>query len=182
MFIDQPSYSQRFSSEEPFYDSPPPLYSFIGDTLVSLAPISRRLSFTSIVPIFCQYTAEAIGSCRIDLQILNVAPPKRHPGSGTSMRSSSPLPSPIMNGYKSLSIGSKISFMLTIDSVKALSPQDFSAVHLQARLASVIGPGVAAKEIFASSVVNLESASLSDLKFRRMFTIGTTMKMLAHIK
>ena len=87
-----------------------------------------------------------------------------------------------MNGYKSLSIGSKISFVLTIDSVKGLSPHDFSAVHLQARLASFIGPGVAAKEIFVSSVVDLESASLSDPKFRRKFTIGATMKMLAHIK
>jgi len=87
-----------------------------------------------------------------------------------------------MNGNKSLSVGSKINFVLTIDSVKGLSPHDFSAVHLQARLASFIGPSVAAEEIFASSVVDLESASLSDLKFRRTFTIGATTKTLAHIK
>ena len=36
-FIDRPSYSQHFASEEPFYDSPPPEYSFIGNALVSLA-------------------------------------------------------------------------------------------------------------------------------------------------
>lgn len=183
VFIDRPSYSQHFSSEEPFYNSPPPLYSFIGNALVSLAPISRRLSSTSIVPIFCRYTAEAIGSCRIDLRILNVVPPKRHPGSGTSTRSSSPLPSsPNINGNKPLSVGSKVNFVLTIDSVKGLSPHDFSAVHLQARLASFIGPSVAAEEVFASSVVDLENASLSDLKFRRTFTIGATTKTLAHLR
>ena len=182
VFIDRPSYSQHFSSEEPFYNSPPPLYSFIGNALVSLSPVSRRLSSTSIVPIFCRYTAEAIGSCRIDLRILNVAPPKRHPGSGTSTRSSSPLPSPSVNGNKTLTVGSKINFVLTIDSVKGLSPHDFSAIHLQARLASFIGPSVAAEEVFTSSVVDLESASLSDLKFRRTFTIGATAKTLAHLR
>ena len=182
VFIDRPLYSQHFSSEEPFYNSPPPLYSFIGNALVSLAPVSRRLSSTSTVPIFCRYTAEAIGSCRIDLRILNVAPPKRHPGSGTSTRSSSPLPSPTPNGSKALSVGSKINFVLAIDSVKGLSPHDFPAVHLQARLASFIGPSVAAEEVFTSPVVDLESASLSDLKFRRTFTIGATSKTLAHLR
>ena len=182
VFIDRPSYSQHFSSEEPFYNSPSPLYSFIGNALVSLAPVSRRLSSTSIVPIFCRYTAEAIGSCRIDLRILNIAPPKRRPGSGTSTRASSPLPSPTSNGNKSLSVGSKINFVLAIDSVKGLSPHDFSVVHLQARLASFIGPSAAAEEVFASSVVDLESASLSDLKFRRTFTIGATAKTLAHLR
>ena len=59
------------------------------------------------------------------------------------------------------------------------APHDFSAVHLQARLASFIGPSVAAEEVFASPVVDLESASLSDLKFRRAFTIGATAKTLA---
>ena len=182
VFIDRPSYSQHFSSEEPFYNSPPPMYSFIGNALVSLSPVSRRLSSTSTVPIFCRYTAEAIGSCRIDLRILNVTPPKRHPGSGASTRSSSPLPSPALNGSKSLSVGSKINFVLAIDSVKGLSPHDFSAVHLQARLASFIGPTAAAEEVFTSPVIDLESASLSDLKFRRTFTIGGTAKTLAHLR
>lgn len=181
VFIDRPSYSQHFSSEEPFYNSPPPLYSFIGNALVSLAPVSRRLSSTSIVPIFCRYTAEAIGSCRIDLRILNIAPPKRHPGSSTSSRSSSPLPSSAPNGSKSLTVGCKINFVLTIDSVKGLSPHDFSTVHLQVGLTSFIGPSAAA-EVFASSVVDLESASLSDLKFRRTFTIGATGKTLTHLR
>ena len=182
VFIDRPSYSQHFSSEEPFHNSPPPLYSFIGNALVSLAPVSRRLSSTSIVPIFCRYTAEAIGSCRIDLRILNVAPPKRYPGSGASTRSSSPLPSSNPTGNRSLTVGSKINFVLTIDSVKGLSPHDFSAVHLQARLASFIGPSVVAEEVFTSSVVDLEGASLSDLKFRRTFTIGATAKTLTHLR
>src|SRR5580698_4104794 len=43
-YIDRPSYTQHFSSDKPFYDSPPPEYSFIGNALISLAPVSRRLS------------------------------------------------------------------------------------------------------------------------------------------
>ena len=69
-----------------------------------------------------------------------------------------------------------------IDAVKGRSPHNFSAVHLQARLASFIGLSVTAEEVFTSPVVDLESASLSDLKFRRTFTIGATVKTLAHIR
>src|SRR5712671_3384635 len=105
-FIDRPSYSQHFSSEEPFYNSPPPEYSFVGNALLSLAPLSRRLPSTFVVPIFCRYTAEAIGSCRVDIKILNVImTPKHTPNSTASTRSSSPVPDV-------LPTGSKLSFFL----------------------------------------------------------------------
>ena len=35
-YIDRPSYTQHFSSDEPFFDSPPPEDSFIGNALISL--------------------------------------------------------------------------------------------------------------------------------------------------
>ena len=41
-YIDRPSYTQHFSSDEPFYDSPTPEYSFIGNALISLSPLFRR--------------------------------------------------------------------------------------------------------------------------------------------
>ncbi|KDN48024.1 hypothetical protein RSAG8_03040, partial [Rhizoctonia solani AG-8 WAC10335] len=39
-YSDRPSYSRHFSSSEPFYDPPPSGYSFIGNAMVSLAPLS----------------------------------------------------------------------------------------------------------------------------------------------
>jgi kinesin family member 1 len=176
-FVDRPSYSQHFSSEEPFYNSPPPEYSFVGNALVSLAPLSRRLSSTSVVPIFCRYTAEAIGSCRVDIKIVNVVmTPKHTPNSTTvSTRSSSPVPGTVPTG-------SKLSFFLTVDSVKGLSPHDFSATHLQVRLSSFAGPNLKAEEIYHSNTVDLDSSTPSDLKFRRTFSIVVNSKVQNHLR
>ncbi|TFK22194.1 kinesin-like protein [Coprinopsis marcescibilis] len=175
-YIDRPSYTQHFSSDEPFFESPPPELSFIGNALISLAPLYRRLSSSSTVPIFCRYTAEAIGSCRIDIKIVNVIVPSKYlNGSSPTTRSSSPCPGAVPPG-------SKLSFSLTVDSVKGLSSYDFSAVHLQVRLSSFVGPSLAAEEVFPSTAINIDDSSLSELKFRRNFTIQTASKVLNHIR
>ena len=175
-FIDRPSYSQHFSAEEPFYDSPAPDYSFIGNAIVSLAPLSRRMSSSCIAPIFCRYTAEAIGSCRIELKVVNVVSASRHPsGSGTPSRASSPIPISIPSG-------SKLSFILTVDTVKGLSTHDFSAAHIQVRLSSFFGPTLSAEEHYSSKAIDLEASTLSDLKLRRSFTIAVTSKVLHHLR
>ncbi|TFY53427.1 hypothetical protein EVG20_g10118 [Dentipellis fragilis] len=174
-FIDRPMYSQHFSSDEPFYNSPPPEFSFIGNAIISLAPLSRRLSSTSTVPIFCRYTAEAIGSCRVDIKLVNVVLKHHASGSTASTRSSSPVPN-------TLPAGSKISFFLTVDSVKGLSAHDFSAIHLQVRLSSFVGLNLKSEEIYHSTSVDLESSTPSELKFRRSFSIVATSKVLTHMK
>ncbi|EIW62237.1 kinesin-domain-containing protein [Trametes versicolor FP-101664 SS1] len=175
-FIDRPSYSQHFSSEEPFYDSPPPEYSFIGNALLSLAPLSRRLSSSSTVPIFCRYTAEAIGSCRVEIKIAHVVlSPKHANASTTSTRSSSPVPGTVPPG-------SKLTFYLIVDQVKGLSHHDFSFVHLQARLSSFLGPSLTAEEVYPSTAVDLDSASLSDLKFRRSFSMVASSRVLGYLR
>ncbi|EED79320.1 predicted protein [Postia placenta Mad-698-R] len=175
-FIDRPSYSQHFSSEEPFYDSPPPEYSFIGNALLSLAPLSRRLSSTSVVPIFCRYTAEAIGSCRIDVKISNVVFSSKHANaSASSTRPPSPVPGTVPPG-------SKISFILTVDSVKGLSHHDFSSAHIQVRLSSFMGPFISSEEVYPSSAIDMDTASLSDLKFRRSFSIVASSRVLTYLR
>jgi len=175
-YIDRPSYTQHFSSDEPFYDSPPPEYSFIGNALISLAPLARRLSSTSTVPIFCRYTAEAIGSCRIDIRIVNVVASTKHVnGSAAPTRSSSPVPGAVP-------LGSKLSFFLTVDCVKGLSSHEFSAVHLQVRLSSVVGPALVKEEVFPSSSLDMDASSLSELKFRRSFSIVVSSKVLIHLR
>lgn len=175
-YIDRPSYTQHFSSDEPFYDSPPPEYSFIGNALISLAPLARRLSSSSTVPIFCRYTSEAIGSCRVDVKIVSVVnSAKRLNGSTTSTRSSSPVPGTVLPG-------SKMIFFLTVDSVKGLSSHDFSGIHLQVRLSSIVGTNLASEEVFPSSALDMEASSLSEFKFRRSFSIVATTKVLAHLR
>ncbi|KAJ7590600.1 kinesin-like protein [Mycena floridula] len=173
-YIDRPSYTQHFSSDEPFYDSPPPEYSFIGNALISLAPLSRRLSSTCTVPIFCRYTAEAIGSCRVDMKIMNVVLSAKYE-SNPSTRSSSPVPGTIPPG-------SKVNFFVTVDSVKGLSSHDFSAVHLQVRLSSFVGSTLASEEVFPSAALDFDTSSLSELRFRRNFTVVTSQKVLAHLR
>ncbi|KAI0829273.1 kinesin-domain-containing protein [Trametes gibbosa] len=175
-FIDRPSYSQHFSSEEPFYDNPPPDYSFIGNALLSLAPLSRRLSSSSTVPIFCRYTSEAIGSCRVEIKIANVVlSPKHANASVTSTRSSSPVPGTVPPG-------SKLTFYVIVDQVKGLSHHDFSFVHLQVRLSSFLGPSLTSEEVYPSIAVDLDSASLSDLKFRRSFSMVASTRVLAYLR
>ncbi|KAF8576210.1 kinesin-like protein [Ramaria rubella] len=176
-FIDRPAYSQHFSAEEPFYDSPPPEYSFIGNALVSLAPLSRRLPSSSTVPIFCRYTAEAIGSCRVDLKVVNIVlPPSRSAnGSAASTRPSSPMPG-------TLPTGSKISFFLTVDSVKGLSSHDFAAAHLQVRLSSFVGPSRPTEEVYTSSPLDMDKSTLSELKFRRSFSLQVTSKIATYLR
>ncbi|KAG5643581.1 hypothetical protein DXG03_000634 [Asterophora parasitica] len=175
-YIDRPSYTQHFSSDEPFYDSPPPEYSFIGNALISLAPLARKLSSSSTVPIFCRYTSEAIGSCRVDIKIVSVVLSAKYlNGSSASTRASSPIPSTILPG-------SKLIFFLTIDTVKGLSSHDFSGVHLQVRLSSIVGPNLASEEVFPSSALDMEASSLSELKFRRSFSIVATTKVLNHLR
>jgi kinesin family member 1 len=175
-YIDRPSYTQHFSSDEPFYDTPPPEFSFIGNSLISLAPLFRRFSSTSTVPIFCRYTAEAIGSCRIDIKIVNVVLSDKHANrSIASTRSSSPMPGSIPSG-------SKLSFFLTVDSVKGLSSHEFSAVHLQVRLSSFVGSALTSEEVFPSSTVDIDTSSPSDLKFRRSFSVVTSAKTLTHLR
>lgn len=174
--MDRPSYSRHFSTEEPFFDSPAPRYSFIGSSLISLATISRRLSSVSTIPIFCRYTSEAIGSCRVDIKIVNIASPKVSGQTSTSStRSSSPMPNAVAPG-------SKLAFFLTIDSVKGLSSYEFSHVHVQVRLSNFVGPSVVAEEVYPSLPVELDSTTLSDLKFRRSFSIAVTSKVTSYLR
>lgn len=178
-FIDRPTYAQHFSEDEPFYDTPAPEYSFIGNSLISLAPLSRQLSSTATVPIFCRYTSEAIGSCRVELKITKVVLSSKHlAGSASSTRPTSPAPLSV----NTIVPGSKLAFFVIVDSVKGLSHHEFSAVHLQVRLSAFMGPHSTTEEVYPSSIVDLDAASLSDVKFRRGFSVVVTPKVLAYLR
>lgn len=172
-YIDRPSFTHHFSSDEPFYDLPPPQFSFIGSALVSLAPLSRQLSWTTIAPVFCRYTSEAFGSCRVDIKISNVTQMSSRSVNGSAR----PAPTSSL-----LSPGSKINFFLTVDSIRGLSVHDFASLHLQLRLSSFVGPSSANDEVFTSSVLDMERSSLSELKFRRVFSFVVSSKVIAHLR
>lgn len=183
-FIDRPAYAQHFSASEPFYDNPAPVYSFIGNAMVSLAPLARKMSSTVTVPIFCRYTAEAIGSCRVDIKVANPLPIATSPrGSAPSTRASSPLPN------SKATASSKLNFFVTIDSVKGLSSVDFSSLHCQIRLTSFTGARskatsakAAAEEVYVSSALDMDQHPLSELKMRRTFAISVTPKVAAYLR
>ncbi|KAG8881779.1 kinesin-like protein Klp8 [Tulasnella sp. 331] len=186
-FIDRPSISRHFSSSEPFYDSLAPAYSFIGNSLVSLVPLGRKLSSTSILPIFCRYTAEAIGSCRIDMKVATPLPAGSSPrGSLPSTRSSSPSPAPKAAG------AFKLTFFVTIDNIKGLSSIDFSSLHCQIRLSSFVGPRAlsakaggskgAPEEVYVSKALDMDQSALSELKLRHTFSVMVTSKVAAYLR
>ncbi|KAF8521824.1 hypothetical protein JB92DRAFT_3110910 [Gautieria morchelliformis] len=158
-FTDRPAYSQHSSAEVPFYDSPPPEFSFIGNALISLAPRSRRLS-----------------SLAIDLKIVNVVlPPNRSAnGSAASTRPSSPIPG-------TLPTGSEISF-LTVDSVKGLSSHNVAATHMQVRFSLLVGPFQPAEEVYTSSALDMDKSVLSELKFRRSEKLQVTSKTTTYLR
>jgi len=179
-FMDRPMYAQHFSMDEAFYDARPPEYSFVGNAMVSLAPLLRRMSVCVLsVPIFCRYTAEAIGSCRVDVRLVGVQVPKKYANANGVVETTTTVP-----------VGTKLSFLFTVDGVKGFLSHDFSAVHLQVRLSSLMGEettgmkkGVSvSEEVFSSAVVEMEDGTLTDLKFRRSFSVIASSRVVNHFR
>jgi len=87
-------------------------------------------------------------------------------------------------------VGTKLSFLFTVDGVKGFLSHDFSAVHLQVRLSSLMGEetigmkkGVSvSEEVFSSAVVEMEDGSLTDLKFRRSFSVIASSRVVNHFR
>ena len=182
-------YTQHFSMDEPFYDTRPPEYSFVGNALVSLAPLLKRMSVCVLsVPIFCRYTAEAIGSCRVDVRLVGVQVPKKY--AGTSLDVNGNGVGGTTTTTTTVPVGTKLSFLFTVDGVKGFLSHDFSAVHLQVRLSSLMGEetigmkkGVSvSEEVFSSAVVEMEDGSLTDLKFRRSFSVIASSRVVNHFR
>lgn len=190
-FIDRPMYTQHFSMDEPFYDTRPPEYSFVGNALVSLAPLLKRMSVCVLsVPIFCRYTAEAIGSCRVDVRLVGVQVPKKYASTSLDMNGNGVGGTTTTTTMTMVPVGTKLSFLFTVDGVKGFLSHDFSAVHLQVRLSSLMGEettgmkkGVSvSEEVFSSAVVEMEDGSLTDLKFRRSFSVIANSRVVNHFR
>ena len=112
----------------------------------------------------------------MDIKIVSVtAPLKSRSGSAVSTRASSPV-------VQNLQPGCKVTLFLTIDQVKGLGSNDFASVHLQVRLASLVGPGLKTQDVYPSPVIDFTSSGSSELKFKRTFQLAVTPKALAHMR
>nr|XP_019007917.1 kinesin [Kwoniella pini CBS 10737]OCF46698.1 kinesin [Kwoniella pini CBS 10737] len=166
-----PNYSVHFRIDGTFTDTLPPSYSFIGSAKVPLRLLATELTYSVTVPIMCQYTMEAIGSCRVNIKSVSPA------SSGITTPESTWQP---MNSH--LNIGNKLSFTIIIDGVKGLSSVDYASVHAQTRLSSLVGSSILSEDIFASLPIDSDKTSVAHLNLRRNVSVIITEEMIQHVK
>ncbi|WVQ95660.1 hypothetical protein IAU59_002758 [Kwoniella sp. CBS 9459] len=169
---EKPNYSIHFRVEGTFSDVPPPTYSFIGSAKAPLRLLGSRVSHSLIVPILCQYTMEAIGSCKIDFRC-------------STSSASSGFSTPDA-GWKpmlgDLNVGSKLTFTLTVDGVKGLSSVDYASIHAQTRLSSLVGPSITSEDTFASLPIDLDKSSVAHLSLKRNVSVMITPEIVEHLR
>lgn len=168
---EKPNYSVHFEVDSPFTDVPPPSYSFIGSAKIPLRLLGKQLSYAVTVPIMCQYTMEAVGSCRVTFK---VEPLDDVLGRSTRISSHRLLNGPI-------SPGSRLTFIFIVDSVKGLSSTDYASIHAQTRLSSLIGPSIVSEDTFASQSVDLDKSSGTHLILKKAISVVVTPEIIQYM-
>lgn len=162
----RPGYSLHFRTDGTFTDDPASSYSLVGTTTVPLALLAKRMSYTVSVPIMCPYTMEAIGSCRASFDCVDSA----HHGCV--------LPDSVDEALETrLATEKPFTFSLTISGVRGCSSSDFSDVHIQTRLSTLLASDVAHEEVIASLPVNLDRSPCSHLSVKRTLNVVVTSAM-----
>jgi kinesin family protein 1 len=175
-FIDKPSYSQHLNWEDPFYDSPPPSYSFLGSALVSLAPLSRNLAIDTVAQIIPCFTEKPFASCPIQIKPLSIVqPPSNGVQNGESVTADT--------SSFSIPLGSKITLEIIVDRAAGFSPSDFSSVHCQFRQSAIAGASSSGTpdEIFTSSATAPNKSCETSLRFRRTIALDVTPELRRHL-
>lgn len=170
-WIDKPEYSQHFSWEDPFYESPPLPggFSFVGSALVSLAPLSRNLPSTNTLQLFSPYTADPIGSCRVRIKPISVSSPANPSAPSLGPAGSHPSISPFVEG-------STLTFEVIVDRVDGITRAEFTAVHLQLHLSSFFGPSFIPtdQDVLSAETIELANSATSEIKLRETITVELT--------
>ncbi|WAQ91953.1 hypothetical protein PtA15_15A346 [Puccinia triticina] len=136
-FIDKPEFSQHFNWEDPFYDPSPPLYSFIAHAFIPLGPIYRNTPIKTTLTLCSPYTLASIGTCRIQIRTIGIAPPAR---TGILLNSPNGTIQPaVTESLCPFVDDAKITLEIIIDEVAGLTSRDFSSVHCQFRASSITG-------------------------------------------
>ncbi|WWD20715.1 hypothetical protein CI109_105191 [Kwoniella shandongensis] len=165
---EKPNYSLHFRVDEPFTDIPPPSYSFIGAAKAPLRLLSREVSYSVTVPIISQYTMEAICSCRVDFKCIT---------SGADTPDSDWQPA-----KRSVRLGNRLAFTVTVDSVKGITSVDYASVHAQIRLSSLVGPSITSEDTFASQPIDLSKNSVAHLTIRRPVSVVVTSEVVSYLR
>ncbi|WVW80817.1 hypothetical protein I302_102806 [Kwoniella bestiolae CBS 10118] len=168
---ENPNHSVHFRVDGTFTDTLAPSYSFIGSAKAPLRLLSNQLSYTATIPILCQYTMEAIGSCRVNFKSTSPA------SSGVATPESAWTPLDNV-----LTVGNKLTFTITIDGVKGLSSVDYASIHTQTRLSSLVGSSVVSEDISASLPIDLDKSSVAHLNLKRTISVILTDEMIQHIQ
>ncbi|KAN0062413.1 hypothetical protein ACQY0O_005297 [Thecaphora frezii] len=187
-FIDKPEYSQHFNWADPFYETPTPSYSFVGNALVPLSPLSRHITTKYRIPILNRHTAKPMGSCSVQLKFVSLSPPSsgssknghtngaQASGSGNG-KARSPTPSSSGSAPREaeLPAGHKLGLQIVVDSVLGISTEDFRNIHIQVRLSSFADPKIPKDEVYSSIPTDLvDHGSLADLRLRRTISFIIT--------
>ena len=169
---ERPSYTLHFRIDDSFADVPPPTFSSIGAAHVPLRLLAKQLSYTATIPIMCPYTMEAIGSCQVTFSMSQAS----SVGSGVA------TPESAHCGLgKVLEVGSRFTFTIQVDKARGLTSADYTHVHAQTRLSSLVGPSIEAEDTFASLPVDLTKSSVAHLSLRKTITIIVTNDILAYL-
>lgn len=187
-FIDRPEYSQHFNWADPFYEDPSPTYTFVGNCLVPLCPLSHQVSSTYRLPIVSRHTGCELGTCRVEVKFVSLA--KATQGvNGRSSAQASGASSPALsqgatNDISDLPIGHKLGFQLSVDYVEGLSADEYERVHVQVRLSSLAGCSITKDDVFASVPAETKAGSskLVDVKMKRTITFVLTKDIIAHLR
>jgi len=166
-----PNYAQHFQMNGVFTNHPPKSFSLVGSACISLRLLSYHLSSSVKVPIICPYTMEAVGSCRVELRALA----QDHQ---SDLGSVSVADGPITAQLKP---GDNLTFILNLDQVKGLTSNDFSTVHAQIQLSSLLGLSIPSENTFASLPIDLDTSSCAHLNLRRTVTTVVTPEIVQHL-
>lgn len=151
-----PAVSLHFSAEDPSDETLG--YSLVGSALISLAPLARQISCSITLQITSPWISDPIGTCRIRFKPSTGSSP---PAQLTSLRD-------------------ELSCEITVDRLTGFAKTEFSSLHLQLSLSSLLGPSCTGDEIFLSDAVDLARGS-GELKLRRQFTVPLTPAIHAHL-
>jgi kinesin family protein 1 len=170
----KPGYSMHLSVDAPFGDTPPRDFSYIGAARLSLRLLASQMNYAVTVPIFCAYTMEATGSCRVSFKCAPAV------WSGVATPDVDALAPDYGPAVDPAPFGHKFALSVQVDGVKGLTSNDFAEVHVQTRLSSIVGP-IASDDTFVSPPVNLDKSACSHLLLRRSLAVIVTSDMVSHL-
>jgi kinesin family protein 1 len=169
-YVDKPSFSRHLSWEEPFRVADPSSYSFIGSASIALAPVNCNVAASSLAPIVCLYTHEAVGRCRVRLQ----------PKSAVVPSSATLSPQVRKISEQRVQDGTRLTYIVIVDEFEGLGADSFSHIHCQVRSSSFI-PSTLLEEITTSEELALDFRPLSKLQLYKEVSFKMTPATREHL-